>query len=162
MDDLVKKDEVAATLMKVGDALRDGDVNQLAAGYIDLVTWYDRLDKVVEMSKAALKKAALAQGEQTSASGTRQLRVGDAVIIVKAQNSELSLDEDKVQGKLMGKGIPNDKGMNATIVWKPDLQKLKILVAEGLLTEQDLIDCRAERKWALQKPKRYVEESDNE
>lgn len=156
-DEIVKKDGLGSALIKVSDSLANGDLEGLANGYLDLGVWAARLDHVTELAKAALKKAALAEGSSTTGA-SKSLQVGGMIITVKPQNNDETLEPGKLLAKLMAYKIDPSQGMDATVSWKPNPDKIKKLVDKGLLSAQDLADCRAERKWALQKPKKVDNE----
>lgn len=157
VDGLVKKEvngDLISTLEVVGDGLKKGDPAILAPGLAMLTEWKKRIDTVIDMTKTALKKKIIAEGTQTTEKGSRELIVAGWSLAIRPQTSEDALDEDKVQGKLLARGIPAEQGMDATVIYKPNRAKLLALVEAGKLTESDMKDMQVERKYNLQAPKK--------
>lgn len=109
----------------------------------------DALGEFVKVAREKTVHILVNEGTQTSQAGSVAFRweKGGRVWEKKAV-VRMGVDPQKIEALLRAKGFQLEKGMDATIEYKPNQWKLQVLVAEGQVTQDELDACQKSRVYA--------------
>lgn len=91
------------------------------------------------------------QGTEVTAKGTLQIALDDGRV-QRAVPTNTKPSDKLVENKLRSKKLDIKEWMREDVKYKVDEDKLKVLLARGLLTEQEYRDCFEERSYRVSKP----------
>lgn len=130
------KQTTQEALRKFSDMLAESDVMDMPQAHDALKL----IDKWAETTKRRVKENILlyisANGVQKTEKGTLEAVLGD--YIVRAIPTSTSPDTDKLEKLLRAKGVENPQAyFEKRVTYKATRQGLDILVAQGILTEEE-------------------------
>lgn len=115
-----------------------------------LQDWKQNIDELAKHARKKLVNLADERGAVISPAGTKRAIVDGWVLEIRPAGQVW--DDKKVMALLAGKGLPLDKWMQPTVVYKVDESRLAVLTELGKLTEAEVAACRYQRSYALQPP----------
>lgn len=121
----------------------------------------DMGDVVSDLSSNArdrMLKRIEQEGVVVTEKGTMRLEVDGKFI--EARPMKTGFDPKKIEGLLRAKGAEVTSAMDAKVTYVINERKLQQTVAGGLITPDELETCRFTPSYAVQRPKRMGEVSD--
>lgn len=157
-DALALPDAFRALAEHVKDALVSKEPAKLAEAHRILDALDDKLKRMSGMVKTELKLHIQAHGTPVGDKGSKELEVAGYKYPLRSMVAAGTLDDRKVEAKLRAKGISVESGMNATVSYRANREKLRLLSGEGrgVWTPQDFKDCEVDQKWALYPPEKVT------
>lgn len=145
---------IRKSLQAIAEVLSHGELLPAAATnvYGQLKQIEDAVKDMTSMARDRLLAFIREEGVKVTESGSLRAQFGGFEIEAKVRNT--GFDPKKVQILLRQKGMGPEAGMDATITYKPNADKLNTLVRQAYLTAVELEACRFDVEYNLQRPTR--------
>ena len=149
MSDLVlAKSEIQLALRGLATALSSLSEDQIPVA----IDFLRQMEKTVAYNEGLLKARALefmqTAGNQITEKGTLEAQVGSYTM--RAVPTRTGFDPKLIGPMLRTKRMDQEAGMDPTITYKVNPDKLARLLSDGLLTDADLDQCRFEKSFRLE------------
>lgn len=153
----VAPDTLNSVLTRISDAF-SGEVvpSRAVAAFAELKGINTSLSKVSEIARDRML-ALVQQFGHTLKEGSRSLIANFGDYDIEARASGGNFDESKVEARLRDKGVPLARYMDETIVYRLNEGKLADAVRDGMITVEELEECRKPVVYAVQTPKKRGE-----